>query len=123
VLKLSEDKKNTEKKLQDENPEVEPDMSTAWGRFMSDKGVPETVPHFLDGLLSQTDPRLKEQLMADYERFFKVSDVFNALMGKIMSTPEGKRQFEKEINKFAARRHMNESAATEGDPGDNQEDT
>ena len=107
---MSDEKKDTAEEY---------DLNTAYGRFMSDKDTPETPAYFIDGLLSQTDPRLKAQLMEDYKSLFRVADVFGGLMQKIMATPEGRRQFEKELDKFVARRNVEDTKGT----GSGQEDT
>ena len=95
------------------------DLNTAYGRFMNDKDNPDTPAYFIDGLLSQTDPRLKEQLLEDYQRLFRVADVFGGLMEKIMSTPQGQREFQRELDKFVARRNVNDIKGE----GSGQEDT
>lgn len=121
---MSEDKNNTEEINSDENsPEQEPDLSTAWGKFISEKQDPDSQAYFMEGLLAQTDPRLKSQLTEDYKRLFKVADVFGGLMNKIMATPEGQRQFEKELDKFVVRRTMSENTVAKEDTSDDQEDT
>ena len=111
---MSDDTKD--KKIDSEAP----DLNTAFGRFMSNNHDPEQPAYFVEGLLSQTDPRLKNKLMEDYEQLFGVVDVVNDLMKKIMSTPEGQREFAKEVDKFVARRQANE--LIKGDSG-GQEDT
>ena len=108
---MSDEKKDTAEEY---------DLNTAYGRFMSDKDTPETPAYFINGLLSQTDPRLKAQLMEDYKSLFRVADVFGGLMQKIMETPGGRRQFEKELDKFVQRRNA-ESLVKED--GGAQEDT
>ena len=95
------------------------DLNTSYGRFMNDKDNPDTPAYFIDGLLSQTDPRLKEQLLEDYQRLFRVADVFGDLMEKIMSTPQGQREFQRELDKFVARRNVNDIKGE----GGGQEDT
>lgn len=113
---MSDDVKDDKKNVEEQH-----DLNTAYGRFMSEVNNPESPAYFLEGLLSQTDPRLKAQLTEDYKRLLGVADVVNGLMTKIMSTPEGQRQFQSELQKFADRRKANE--LMKETTGDNQEDT
>lgn len=113
---MSDDVKDDKKNVEEQH-----DLNTAYGRFMSEANNPKSPAYFLEGLLTQTDPRLKSLLMEDYKKILGVADVVNGLMSKIMSTPEGRREFQKEVQKFAARRQANE--LKKEDAGDNQEDT
>jgi len=111
---MSDDTKD--KKIEAE----ELDLNTAFGRFMNNKQNPESPAYFLDGLLSQTDPRLKNKLLEDYKHLFGVVDIVDDLMKKIMSTPQGQREFAKEVDKFVSRRQTSE---IKKEAPDGQEDT
>ena len=112
---MSDDVKDDKRKAESQH-----DLNTAYGRFMSEVNDPESPAYFIEGLLAQTDPRLKAKLTEDHKRIMGVVDVVNGLMAKIMATPEGRREFQKELNKFAEKRKANELKET---TGDNQEDT
>ena len=80
-----------------------PDLATAWGRFVSEKDTPGTPSHMVHGLLSETHPNLKTQVFNDFENLMSTVDVVNNLLSKVMSTPEGRRMFDKELEKWQQR--------------------
>lgn len=102
---MSDEKKEdvVEEEAPTRDPDDAPDMGTAWGRFVSQKDTPGTPSHMVHGLLSEAHPDLQDHLMQDFEKLLGVNDVFNNLMEQIFSTPEGRRQFERELEKRATK--------------------
>ena len=111
----------TKDKKQEETKEETLDLNTAYGRFQSEVEDPKSPAYFIEGLLAQTHPNLKKQLHGDFKKMFEVVDVFNGLMKEIMSTPQGRREFNKELTKFEQRRKANELA--KGGSSDDPENT
>ncbi len=105
---MSDKTKDTEEKAKEATEEVDP--TTSWGKFMDQRDNPESSSYFVDGLLSQTDPQLKNQLLEDYKRLHNVVDIFNGLMSQIMATPGGREQFMKEAEKFIQRQQAAEES-------------
>ena len=99
-----------EKKIEDvadehatRDPEDAPDLGTAWGRFVNEKDMPGTPSHMVHGLLSETHPSLKAQVFKDFESLMSTVDVVNNLLSQVMSTPEGRKLFQKDLEKWQQR--------------------
>ncbi len=101
---MSKDEKKTEERTNAEDTSVESGPKNAWEEFAAQAGNPDHASYVMHGLLSQTDPRLKEMMIQDYKKLFDAVDIINNMVQEITSTPEGQRQFDREIQKFIERR-------------------